>query len=77
MPAVIRALPGETQVGWVLLKRLCRDEHVRESNRAVQGTLAPCLSCCHRTPGGLPRGKAGSIALRADVMGRGIDTHLG
>ena len=50
---------------------------MKESNRAVQGPLAPCLSCCHRTPGGLPRGKAGSIALRADVKARGSNTHLG
>lgn len=71
------SIPGETQVGWVLLKRLCRDEPLRESNRAVQGILAPYLSCCRRTAGGLPRGRAGSIALRADVMGRGSNTHLG
>ena len=43
------SIPACTRVGWVHLKRLCRDEHAKKSSRAVRGPLTPTEVCLAAT----------------------------
>lgn len=59
-------------MGWVHLKRLCRDKYADESSRAVHGPLIPTEACPAATEllRGMPRGRLARNALRVYVMGK-------